>query len=275
MARSRSFLAVCLRKRRAELGFSRATAAVKTATSEDVFRKWECGREPLVASYPKIIEFLGRHPWPEPRGLAQQLRRARMARGLPIHEAAAELGVDQSTMWWWETGRKPHRIEDRAKIPRFIAEAIPSVSPPAPEATASPAEVPPVGVLLREQRQALHLTQEEVASQIGADTWTLLSWENGKRTPTDRFYPAIIRFLGRDPWPEPQCLGTRLRAERLRKGLSREQAAAVIQVDPGSISAWEAGRGPLHRHSRAQVEAFLAGTVRPIRKAERLRVSKG
>jgi transcriptional regulator with XRE-family HTH domain len=116
MARSRSFLAACLRKRRAELGFSRATAAVKTATSEDVFRKWECGREPLVASYPKIIEFLGRHPWPEPRGLPQQLRCARRARGLTIPEAAAELGVDPSTVWWWETSRKPHRIEDRVKI---------------------------------------------------------------------------------------------------------------------------------------------------------------
>jgi DNA-binding transcriptional regulator YiaG len=81
-------------------------------TSEDTLRKWEEGRTPIVAAYPKIIEFLGCDPWPEPTTLAEQIRAARYRRWLRIEDAAKLLRVDPSTLWWWEAGRKPHRIAD-------------------------------------------------------------------------------------------------------------------------------------------------------------------
>ncbi|HTK33769.1 MAG TPA: helix-turn-helix transcriptional regulator [Caulobacteraceae bacterium] len=234
------------------------------ATSEDTLRKWENGRKPHVASYPAIIEFIGRRPWSEPRGLAHRLRCERMAKGLTIEDAAIQLGIDASTAWWWEAGRKPHRIEDRRKIEAFLG--LPAL---APEIASPVQSVESVAHLIRQRRTALGLSQTAAAQMIGANVWTLLSWEAEKRRPTDRFYPAIIRFLGREPWPEPRTLGERLRAERLRRGLSQEQVAAIIQVDAGSISAWEAGHGPHHQLAKAQVQAFISGAVRPRRQARK------
>ena len=104
-----------------------------------------------------------------------------------------------------------------------------------------------------------------MAERLQVNTWTVLGWESGKRIPMDRFYPGLIRFLEHEPWPPPRTIGERLRAERLRRGLSKEQAAAIIQVDPGSIAVWESGRKPRYRLSLAKVTAFVEGGVRPWR----------
>jgi hypothetical protein len=97
------------------------------------------------------------------------------------------------------------------------------------------------------------------------NAWTWLSWETDRRTPNDRYYPALIKFLAYEPWPSPSTTGEHLRAERLRRGLSRQQLAAIMQVDEGSVSAWEDGAEPRHNLSKAKVEAFLTGAVRPRR----------
>jgi DNA-binding transcriptional regulator YiaG len=100
---------------------------------------------------------------------------------------------------------------------------------------------------------------------LGANQFTLMNWELNRHVPDDRFYPSLICFLGCDPWPSPRTIGERLRAERLRRGLTCAQAAAVLQVDEGSIAAWERGDGPHHELAKAKVEAFVTGSVRPWR----------
>lgn len=263
-------MAMCLRRRRRELELSREAAAVQMDTSQDTVRKWENGRSPQVGSYPKIIQFLGREPWTEPTSLPEQLRAARWRRGLTIDQAATVLGVDASTMWWWEAGRKPHRREHRAHIARFVM--VPSVQEPNASAIGIedvPCARPRLGQLLGDRRRELGLTLEAAAERIGANPWTLLYWEHDRHVPTDRFYPALIRFLGREPWPEPVDVAEHLRAERLRRGLSQQQAAAVMQVGRDSVANWEAGRAPRHRLAKAKIEAFLTGGTRPIRQARR------
>jgi DNA-binding XRE family transcriptional regulator len=99
--------------------------------------------------------------------------------------------------------------------------------------------------------------------------WTLLSWEHDRKTPNDRYYPALIKFLGYEPWSVPATTGERLRAERLRRGLSKHQVAAVMQVSGDSISDWENGREPRHNLSKAKIEAFLTGGARPRRQPSR------
>ncbi len=113
------------------------------------------------------------------------------------------------------------------------------------------------------QSQKVGLSQVVAAAQIGIDPATLLSWEQGKRLPSERFYPAIIQYLGVEPWPEPSTLAERLRGERLRRGLSCEQVANLMQVDRSSISKWEGGVSPKHSLARAKLEAFLSGRPRP------------
>ncbi len=227
---------------------------------------------PQPEHYPKLIAFLGRELWPEPRSFPDQIKAARLRRGLTIDQSAEGLGVESSTWWWWEQGRRPHLLAQRERLAEFVGEESGKPQPVfIPAATAT--DTPPIGQLLVHRRKEASITQADAASRIGVDAATLLSWEQGKRQPSERFYPSLIRYLGREPWPEPSTLGERLRAERLRRGLSFEQMAGLIRVDRGSIAKWESGAAPKHKLSREKVEAFLEGRPTPSmrgRKAARL-----
>ncbi|HXU99604.1 MAG TPA: helix-turn-helix transcriptional regulator [Caulobacteraceae bacterium] len=245
-------------------------------TSEGTLRKWEDGRNPLATAYPKIIEFLGCEPWPEPKTLAERIRAARWRRGMRIQDAAKLLDVDASTFWWWEAGRKPHRLNDRARVAEFVT--VPTVAPAnqglAPEDEGFPGQIADIGAMVRRRRMELGLTLESAAKLMGANPWTVLHWEHNHHAPACRFFPSLIRFLGREPWPEPTTIAARLRAERLRRGLSCDQVAGLLQIDDGSVNAWECGDGPHHGIAKAKVEAFLTGTMRPWQRRGRARYRK-
>ncbi|HZL00853.1 MAG TPA: helix-turn-helix domain-containing protein [Caulobacteraceae bacterium] len=268
-----SALGARLRSRRLKLELSPEAAAVRLGTSVHALREWERGRMPQVFAYPKIIEFLGCEPWPDAKTLAEQIRAGRWRRGLRIEDAAKLLAVDPSTLWWWEAGRKPHRLSDRARVAEFVA--VPTVAPAsqdlAPVDGDRTSQIADIGTLVRRRRMELGLTLESAAKLIGANTWTLLHWEHNHHAPACRFFPSLIRFLGQEPWPEPRSIAARLRAERLRRGLSCLQVAGLLQVDDGSVNAWEAGDGPHHGLARAKVEAFLTGSVRPWRRPRKTR----
>ena len=240
--------------------------------SEGTLRNWERGCAPHVASYPRIVEFLGVEPWPTPETLPQKLRAARYRRGLNVSQTGAVLGVDPSTVWWWEAGRRPHLVDHRRRISTFIAnddegQVVSQSAEGFPESK--------LGAAIRQRRQDLGLTLENAARSFGVSPWTLMNWEHDRCVPTDRYYPILIRFLGHDPWPEPTTVAERLRAARLGRGLSQEQAAAMMQVNPDSISDWEAGRVPRHHLSLAKIEAFVTGAARPRRRARKGDGEKG
>jgi len=269
-AESTSTLASALRRRRAELEFSRASAAMRMSVHERTVRAWETGGTPDVERWPGIIDFLGFEPWPEPTTPAQKLQAARRRQGLTIGQAAQRLGIDPSTLWWWEHGRKPHRREHKARIAAFVGELVAAALPDAkPDSEMEPAAVDPISSLIRSRRRELSLSQEQAAREIGVNTWTILLWEQGRYAPTPRFYPGLIRFLGREPWPEPRSTSERLQAERLRRGLTRRQLAGMLDVDLGSISKWEAGHKPHQRLSIVKIGAFLTGAPQPRRKSHR------
>ena len=261
-------LATCLRGRRLKLGLSREMAAHEMDTPEATLRKWECGRTPHVAAYPKIIDFLGYEPWAKSDTLPAQIRAGRWRLGMTVEQAAKHLGVDPSTLWWWENGRKPHRVTDRERLAAFVGGS--AAAPPVTGAQAEPLTAavarPDMGTMLYARRKELGLTMEAVAELVGCDATTVLHWEHNHNFPMCRFFPTIIRFLGCEPWPQPQTPSEHLRAERLRRGLSSEQAAALLQVNRGSIEAWESGKGPRHGLAKAKIEAFLTGSVMPWRK---------
>lgn len=66
-------------------------------------------------------------------------------------------------------------------------------------------------------------------------------WERDAWPPRVSAYPAIIRFLGFEPWPEPKTLASALLAERRRRGLEVRKAADLIGVDAGTWRRWERG----------------------------------
>lgn len=114
-----------------------------------------------------------------------------------------------------------------------------------------------LGQHLRKRRGELRLRQSDVAERLGIAVWTLLSWEKGARSPSDRYLPAIIRFLGYDPLPAPEGLGEQLRAWRRRQGLSGKKAAKRLGVDEGTLCRWERGIWTPKGLRRKLVEALL------------------
>ncbi len=62
---------------------------------------------------PAIINFLGYAPFAPTSSLPQRLRRYRKIRGLSRKKLAGVLGVDESTLARWETGRVYHGKESQ------------------------------------------------------------------------------------------------------------------------------------------------------------------
>jgi transcriptional regulator with XRE-family HTH domain len=87
----------------------------------------------------------------------------------------------------------------------------------------------------------LGLRQKDVAVLLGANHRSYENWETGKHEPEFRYWPGLIQFLGYDPSPEPRTLGERIWAKRRREGLSQEELARKLGLDPGTVVTWEAG----------------------------------
>jgi len=109
---------------------------------------------------------------------------------------------------------------------------------------------------LRRRRAALGLTQPQAAARLGVIETTVWNWENSVTAPPEVCFPAIIAFLGYEPWPNAATLAERLRAERLRRGLSQKAAALSVGVDPAGWRGWERG-ARLNASTRVKVDEFL------------------
>ena len=115
-----------------------------------------------------------------------------------------------------------------------------------------------LGALLLRRRRELGHRRVDAAKIIGTSWKSLMWWERNERVPSDRFWPAIIAYLGREPWSEPQGLGERLLAERRRRGLLMSEAAKVAGVDETTFWWWESGRrSPRYPRTLALVARFL------------------
>jgi transcriptional regulator with XRE-family HTH domain len=99
-----------------------------------------------------------------------------------------------------------------------------------------------LGEHLLKRRLEQSLSQAKVGKDLGTDEWTVGNWEKDRTFPAVRYFPAIFRFLGYDPFPEPQTLPEKLLAKRRALGLSIKNAAARIGVDEGTFSNWERGK---------------------------------
>ncbi len=101
------------------------------------------------------------------------------------------------------------------------------------------------------------LMQKEVAEQLGVNTWTILNWEKGHTEPPIASIPAIAKFLGYDPFPEPKSVSEHLFTRRRAMGWSIKEAATKLGVDPGTWGSWESGQTIQYRRHRTLVAQFL------------------
>jgi DNA-binding transcriptional regulator YiaG len=78
-----------------------------------------------------------------------------------------------------------------------------------------------------------------VAQQLGVDEATVHNWEVKATEPELRHLPRIIRFLGYNPLPPARTLAQQIVRYRKTLGLSREELAERLSIDPGTLWRWE------------------------------------
>jgi DNA-binding XRE family transcriptional regulator len=88
----------------------------------------------------------------------------------------------------------------------------------------------------------LGLGQRRVAKTLGANPWTYLLWEHDRTQPTPRFVPAILQFLGYDPFAKGATFPERLRAARRRPGLTQAELAQQVGLSEGNVYDLAHGR---------------------------------
>jgi transcriptional regulator with XRE-family HTH domain len=104
--------------------------------------------------------------------------------------------------------------------------------------------------------------QRDVAERIGVDTATVTNWERDHTAPEFRWLPAIVDFLGYDPRPRPATIGQALIRHREGQGISQEQFARMLRVDPGTLARWEREERVPAGDYLERVRALLACGVR-------------
>lgn len=120
------------------------------------------------------------------------------------------------------------------------------------------------------------MTQQQAATELFTKAATYLLWEKDRAKPTVRYYPAILTFLGYDPFPRAQTLAGKIAAKRRALGMTIDKAAQLAGVDPGTFAHWEKGTWR-PRMSHAAVERFLSqptpllGAKPPSRRVRRNR----
>jgi transcriptional regulator with XRE-family HTH domain len=101
------------------------------------------------------------------------------------------------------------------------------------------------------------LTQSNAVAFLSVSVETLHNWETGKTAPVVKYWPAIMEFLGYCPYQRARSLGDRLRLHRMHQGLTLEDLAEILEVDPGSVSSWETGERPPREEYLEMIAKFL------------------
>jgi len=96
-----------IKARRLDLKLTKRQLSLKFHVDDTTIYLWEKNRvKPSLAQIPKIIEFLGQDPFEkETDSLGEKIREYRRVHGLSQKKLAQLLGIDQTTLAGWETGK--------------------------------------------------------------------------------------------------------------------------------------------------------------------------
>jgi transcriptional regulator with XRE-family HTH domain len=114
----------------------------------------------------------------------------------------------------------------------------------------------------------IKLTKKQAAVRLGVGPETVRHWEASQTQPPIERIPAIVRFLGYVPFPEPESISERLLAKRRAMGWSIRKAAAQIGVDPTTWQAWECAKDIVRPAHRALVARLLTAVHDPVSEME-------
>jgi len=114
-----------------------------------------------------------------------------------------------------------------------------------------------LGEHVRKRRLELRLIQKQAAERLGVNPWTALNWEKDHTGPPIASMPAIIRFLGYDPFPAPKNIPERLLPKRRATGWSNKEAARQLGTDEATWGDRERGGVILYRDHQLPVVRLL------------------
>jgi transcriptional regulator with XRE-family HTH domain len=126
---------------------------------------------PKSAAYPKEIKTLGDH-----------LRKKRLDLGLLQEQVAAQIGVDEATIWNWENNITATAIRLIPRITHFLTYD------PFPVAES-------LAEKLKTARRRLGISQKKLAEELGVDPASVRDWERGRHKPTSKSVGKIEKFL--------------------------------------------------------------------------------
>ena len=115
-----------------------------------------------------------------------------------------------------------------------------------------------VGDHLKRRRMDLEVQQKQLADELGVKAWNLRLWEAGRSRPAIRYWPAIIHFLGYEPWPETRLLSERLLALRRSRGWSQTRLAEELGTIQCVVAAWETDEHKPTAQFRRRIEGLVA-----------------
>jgi transcriptional regulator with XRE-family HTH domain len=234
------------------------------------------GLEPSLSSPPasRRLHAVGDEVW-----LADVLQRYRRDHGLSVREAGVLVGGSHWVWAQWEAGVVP----GPAYLRRLAA--LLGLSPEQARAYAGPDRVRRAESVGDEGSHALArarleagLTAAEMARRMHVSASLVSRWEAGDRVPSRHYWPRLALVLGTDvPSVERLFAGHAapsevaalpgLREQRLRRGMTQAQLAAVVGVDVTSIQRWEHLRRAPARQARLLADALgtdLASLARPV-----------
>ena len=113
-----------LRRRRIELGLYQKDVATRLGVTTSTVWNWENRGSVDLRFTPRVIEFLGYNPTPQPDDLLGKLAWYKLVNGLTLEQLGVEMGRDPEQLADWLSGRHMPCRRNRAEIEMFIFQAV-------------------------------------------------------------------------------------------------------------------------------------------------------
>ena len=115
-----------------------------------------------------------------------------------------------------------------------------------------------LGDMIRRARLDRNISIQKLSEIFGASVSSIENWENNRNQVSLKFKPKVFEFIGICPFDASLAIGARLKERREFFGLTSNQLASVLGVNPNSVSAWEQGAAKPNSRGIEKIKQFLS-----------------